>query len=149
MTLGAINHVALCVSDLRRAMEFYRPLLEFLGYENTQSIPGVEIWESHATGTAVNLWQASQAGGSVKHDDYEPGLHHLAFNAAERGQVDELYRLLTEIGAEIVSPPAEYDYAPGYYAVFFRDADRLRIELAHVPGLSVGGLKTNKGGEGG
>lgn len=33
----------------------------------------------------------------------------------------------------ITNKPAAYDYAPGYYAVFFRDPDAIRIELAHIP----------------
>ena len=29
--------------------------------------------------------------------------------------------------------PSEYGYEPGYYAVFFRDPDGLKLELVHVP----------------
>ena len=30
--------------------------------------------------------------------------------------------------------PREFpEYAPGYYAVFFEDADRLKLEVVHVP----------------
>jgi len=28
---------------------------------------------------------------------------------------------------------ADYDYRPGYYAVFFTDPDGLKLELVHVP----------------
>lgn len=68
---------------------------------------------------------------------YAPGLHHLAFNADSAAQVDEFYKLLLKIGAKILAPPAEYDYAPGYYAVFFTDPDGIKLELAHIPGLQV------------
>lgn len=136
MKLGAVNHIAICVSNLTRSMSFYRPILTFLSYENSESFPGVEIWESQSTGTAVNLWQAKGEHIESKHYDYAPGLHHLAFHAAERKEVDEFYQLLSAISAEIVDEPAEYDYAPGYYAVFFRDPDAIRIELAHIPALS-------------
>ncbi|MEL6384975.1 MAG: VOC family protein [Cyanobacteria bacterium J06626_18] len=136
MKLGAINHIAICVSDLARSMSFYQPILRFLGYENSESFPGVEIWESHSTGTAINLWQAKEEHIESRHYDYAPGLHHLAFHATARKEVDDFYRLLSEIGAEIVNEPAEYDYAPGYYAVFFRDPDAIRIELAYIPTLS-------------
>jgi hypothetical protein len=27
----------------------------------------------------------------------------------------------------------EYDYEPGYYAVFFADPDGMKLELVHVP----------------
>jgi len=33
--------------------------------------------------------------------------------------------------------PRDYpEYRPGYYAVFFEDPDRLKIEVAHVPGIT-------------
>ncbi len=36
-------------------------------------------------------------------------------------------------GAEIESEPREYDYTPGYYAVFFRDPDGIKLEVLHRP----------------
>jgi hypothetical protein len=32
MPLGAVNHIALTVTDLARSVAFYRPMLAFLGY---------------------------------------------------------------------------------------------------------------------
>ncbi len=106
--VGYINHFALCVSDLNRAMDFYRPIFEFLGYKNADSIPGIEIWESPALGTAINLWQAKQEFTTKENNDCSPGLHHLAFNTAERNQVDGLFQLLNELKVEVSNPPAEY-----------------------------------------
>jgi catechol 2,3-dioxygenase-like lactoylglutathione lyase family enzyme len=69
----------------------------------------------------------------VKHDLLSPGLHHLAWNADSRAQVDELYRLLLQMKATVLDPPTEYDYQPGYYAVYFADPDGLKLELVHIP----------------
>ena len=63
-----------------------------------------------------------------------PGLHHLAFDADSREQVDGLYTVLKAVGARVLDPPAEYDYCPGYYAVFFADPDGIKLELCHTPG---------------
>ena len=30
--------------------------------------------------------------------------------------------------------PGDYDYIPGYYAVFFADPDGIKLEYAHIPG---------------
>jgi hypothetical protein len=38
MLRGSINHVSITVSDLDEAMKFFRPLLEFLGYDIGQVI---------------------------------------------------------------------------------------------------------------
>jgi hypothetical protein len=34
---------------------------------------------------------------------------------------------------DIESGPAECDYSPGYYAVFFYDPDGLKLEVVHQP----------------
>ena len=62
----------------------------------------------------------------------KPGaLHHLAFKAASRAEVDRLHSELKDIGATIVSPPREYpEYTPpGYYAVFFKDPEGIKYEI--------------------
>ena len=48
--------------------------------------------------------------------------------------VDERAEWLRNRGARIESGPAEYDYTPGYYAVFFYDPDGIKLELLHRPG---------------
>lgn len=72
---------------------------------------------------------------SNKHNRYSQGLHHFAFNANSREEVNNFYTLLLEMGATILDPPAEYDYSPGYYAVFFTDPDGIKLELVHMPAL--------------
>src|SRR5262249_24206155 len=69
-----------------------------------------------------------------RHDQCAPGLHHLAFEAESREDVDGLYLLLRELNVEILDSPGVY-YPAGDYAVFFADPDRLKLELAHTPGL--------------
>ncbi len=52
----------------------------------------------------------------------------------EEGEtVDERAQWLRGRGARIESGPAEYDYTPGYYAVFFYDPDGMKLELLHRP----------------
>ena len=58
----------------------------------------------------------------------------IAFRAESRSEVDALARDLAARGARILDPPREYDYTPGYYAVFFTDPDGIKLELVHIPG---------------
>lgn len=139
MVLGAINHIAITVCSLEQSLKFYEPVLKFLGYQNTENYSGIAIWESEIIGSAVNLWQAKPDLASYVHKLYAPGLHHLAFNADSPLQVDEFYQLLLSIGANILNPPTEYDYAPGYYAVFFTDLEGMKLELVHIPDINVRG----------
>jgi glyoxylase I family protein len=67
------------------------------------------------------------------HDRNAPGLNHLAFNAESRADVARLHSVLREIGAQILDPPAEYPYFPGYFAVYFADPDGLKFEFVFWP----------------
>jgi glyoxylase I family protein len=128
MATGEINHVDLTVSSLERSLPFYTAVLEFLGYHKSGSNAVFK-----KGGTEVALEQAKAESASKVHDRYAPGLHHLAFTAESRDEVDRLYGLLKEMGARILDPPAIY-YQPDYYAVFFADPDGMKLELCHRPG---------------
>ena len=78
--------------------------------------------------------EAQRIGGI---DRYGLGLHHLALEAVSRAVVDERNDWLVGAGAEIETPPQEYAYSPGYYAVFFYDPDGIKLEIVHVPGLAA------------
>jgi catechol 2,3-dioxygenase-like lactoylglutathione lyase family enzyme len=62
------------------------------------------------------------------------GLHHLCFRAKTRGDVDAIHAVAQSLGASVVHPPREDNWAPGYYSVLFEDPDGIRIEANHVPG---------------
>jgi catechol 2,3-dioxygenase-like lactoylglutathione lyase family enzyme len=74
--------------------------------------------------------------GEVVHRRRPGALHHLAFRAASRAEVDHLHVALQSIGATIVSSPREYpEYTPaGYYAVYFKDPDGIKYEIVFVSG---------------
>ena len=66
------------------------------------------------------------------HDRYSAGLHHLAWHAASRDDVDRLHMPMRERGIAILDALAEYpEYGAGYYAVFFADRDGLKLEFVH------------------
>ena len=58
------------------------------------------------------------------------GLNHLAFHAKSRDHVDEITNQLKEKGIPILYPE-KHPYAGGkdYYAVYFEDPDRIKVEL--------------------
>jgi glyoxylase I family protein len=80
--------------------------------------------------SSVGVMKAEGAGRGRAHDRYSPGLHHVAWRAASREDVDWLHALLVAIGATVLDPPADYPaYGHGYYAVFFADPDGLKLEF--------------------
>jgi catechol 2,3-dioxygenase-like lactoylglutathione lyase family enzyme len=61
------------------------------------------------------------------------GLCEIAFAAESRRQVDELAAAIEPHGGKVTDAPRQYDYLPGYYAVFFTDPDGLKLEVVHAP----------------
>lgn len=133
----AVDHLDLVVSSLERSLRFYRALLAPLGYGREGEIVGERGERVVYLNTAdrrgsVSLRQARSLSQGA-YDRYAVGLHHLCFACESRELVDERARWLASEGAQIESGPREYDYTPGYYAVFFYDPDGLKLELLHRP----------------
>jgi glyoxylase I family protein len=139
MNRGGINHLALTVSDLARSTEFYDQVLGFMGYQRVEVPEAIQqlmktrllAWAS--PNGSVTLRPAKGKSAGQTHDRNAPGLNHTAFNADDRADVEKLHRLLKDIGAEILDPPAEYPYFPGYFAVYFADPDGFKFEFVFWP----------------
>jgi glyoxylase I family protein len=133
-----VHHLDLVVSSIGRSLPFYSELLGPLGYHRVSEVEGERgetIWYIGGPGTTLGLREAQSDSGP--YDRYRVGLHHLAFEAASRANVDERTDWLRAQGMKLESEPQEYTYIPGYYAVFFFDPDGLKLEIVHVPGLTA------------
>lgn len=133
-----ISHLDIAVSDPDVSLAFYRGLLEPLGYVRESAIIGERgervTYLGRTTGggsLGIRRRQATDRDGG--YDRYATGLHHLAFAAPSRDVVNERWRWLIGQNAVIESEPSEYDYAAGYYAVFFYDPDGIKLEIVHEP----------------
>jgi len=137
--MSAIDHLDLVVTSLEQSLDFYRGLLEPLGYVRLSEIAGERgervLYIGRIGGMgSVSLREAQSDAHAVPYDRYAVGLHHLAFTASSRAAVDERAAWLRGRGAQIESGPEEYDYTPGYYAVFFYDPDAIKLEIVHRSG---------------
>jgi catechol 2,3-dioxygenase-like lactoylglutathione lyase family enzyme len=137
MTLEAIDHVDLVVSSLERSVPFYETILRPLGYIDRGEIVGEEgervvYINRHDSDGSIGLRQRRH--GLDVADRYAIGLHHLALSALSRSVVDEVAAAArAQPHGEIESGPQEYDYTPGYYAVFVHDPDGIKLEFVHRP----------------
>jgi glyoxylase I family protein len=131
-----VHHVDLVVSSIERSLPFYTQLLGPLGFYTVSQVEGERgetIWYIGGPGTALGLREARSE--SEPYDRYRVGLHHLAFEADSRAQVNERAAWIRTQQVALESEPQEYTYIPGYYAVFFYDPDGLKLEIVYVPGL--------------
>lgn len=135
---GPINHLDLTVSDLERSVPFYDRILGHLGFRRIEGEGDPAWFQRYAGGGyfGIALRLAPAATRAQRHDRWVPGLHHVAFHAESREDVDRTYQVLQSMVAEILDPPAEYKgpaYSSGYYAVFFADPDGLKLEVVYEP----------------
>jgi catechol 2,3-dioxygenase-like lactoylglutathione lyase family enzyme len=136
MRAAGVHHVDLVVSSIERSLPFYQGLLGPLGYHRVGEVEGERgetIWYLSGPGTAIGLREVQTV--SEPYDRYRVGLHHLAFEAESRAQVQEIAEWVRSQPVEIESEPQEYTYMPGYFAFFFYDPDGMKLEVVHVPGL--------------
>lgn len=129
MEINGIAHVMLTVSDFEACRVFWGRLLPELGL--TPLIDSADNYYCIGGRTAIGI-QRGDVGG--RFDQQRSGLHHVCLRARERQDVDSLHELLIEMGATIVHPPREDEWAPGYYSLLFEDPDGIRVEMNHVPG---------------
>jgi len=120
-----IDHIVLRVSDFEVSRRFYDRLLRFLGFVEEWDLGRTVGWNNGVT----MVWVVEAEPGAGPHRTGDVGFHHYAFELDSPEAVDELGDFLKREGATIVDPPADYpSYGEGYRAVFFLDADGLKLE---------------------
>jgi catechol 2,3-dioxygenase-like lactoylglutathione lyase family enzyme len=136
MEVNGIAHVFITTGDFDRARAFYRQLLPFLGLREVMDAGAAYYCFGARAGFGLRPAAPEHAGERFVQN--RPGLHHICFRARKREDVDEAHAFLVSIGATIIHPPRDDDYAAGYYSVLFEDPDGVRLEVNHVPvGASI------------
>jgi len=131
---ASVYHLQLNVQDAAVSLPFYRALLGYLDYRVVHEAPGVL---GMSNGTA-DFWLIGTPAERRRHAPHRknPGLNHIALRVASRADVDGFHEeFLKARGIPALYGGArEYpEYRPGYYAVFFEDPDRLKLEVVHIP----------------
>ncbi|MET0850451.1 MAG: VOC family protein [Candidatus Rokuibacteriota bacterium] len=129
-------HVQVNVRDPAVSLPFYRDLLSYLEFQPVYDEGGVAGFSDGRT--SVWLMGAAAPHAAAGFHRKRPGLNHVAFRVARREDVDAFHvGFLRARGVPTLydTPRPFPEYTPGYYAVFFEDPDRLKLEVAHVPEL--------------
>jgi catechol 2,3-dioxygenase-like lactoylglutathione lyase family enzyme len=131
--VSRVDHLDLTVGSLEASLPFYRELLGPLGWRWVHEVEGersetIRYLFRRDGRDSIGLREAQTTGdGSV--DRYAPGLHHIAFDAGSRRAVDRAAEWARRREVEIESEPQGYAYSPGYYALFLRDPDGIKVEI--------------------
>jgi catechol 2,3-dioxygenase-like lactoylglutathione lyase family enzyme len=127
-----LDHLRLTVTDVSASHRLYDPLLRCLGFAPVGRDDDGVAWGRPDPRGRMQWLILTPASRDGAHDAAAPGLHHVAFMADSREVVDRAHAVAVAAGAEILDPPQEFDYEPGYYATFFRDLDGFKLEVVHV-----------------
>jgi catechol 2,3-dioxygenase-like lactoylglutathione lyase family enzyme len=133
--INGVAHVVLRVNRFEECIRFYDRLMPELGLQAVHRNDDFVYYIGGRTALAIRRVDPDHA--DHPHVEESSGLDHLCFRARSREDVDELYPVLERIGADVVRPPQEGPWAPGYYSLSFRDPEGIRLELNHVPGKGV------------
>jgi glyoxylase I family protein len=131
---ASVYHLQLNVRDAATALPFYRALLGYLDYRVTHEQPGVLAMSNGGT----DFWLLAAPAERGRHAPHRknPGLNHVALRVPARADVERFHEEFLKARGipTLYGGPREYpEYRPGYYAVFFEDPDRLKLEVVHVP----------------
>ncbi len=125
---GLLHHVELYVSDLIRTMEFWSWFLGSLGYECVAEWDAGQSWE--LGDTYLVFVQVEERFQEPAYHRCRVGLNHLAFHGRSRAHVDELTEQLRARSVTVLYEDRHpFAGGPNYYAVYFEDPDRIKVEL--------------------
>jgi catechol-2,3-dioxygenase len=125
----AITHVALTVSSLERSVPWYQALFDSKPVLDEDTGPFHHVvWLMG--NTLVGIHQHANTMSRDAFSELRPGLDHLAFGCANRGELEAWEARLNELGVKhggIVDAP----YGSG---LSFRDPDNIALEFFAPPG---------------
>lgn len=130
-----VHHFHIQVSNIQKSATFYGELLGRLGFTKAFETEGMVEWQKE--GTRIIVAQCPKRFLDDGYHRKRVGLNHIAFRAPNRAAVDELFHnfLLPKKIPVLYGGAKEWKgYDPGYYAVYFEDPDRIKLELVYVPG---------------
>ncbi|WP_075620283.1 VOC family protein [Paenisporosarcina indica] len=123
-----LHHVEINISDLQQSRQFYEYILPTMGYELYQEWP--KGFSYKFGDTYIVFVQTEEKHLETPYHRGRVGLNHLAFHATSRKQIDEITEQLENQNITILYKN-RHPYAGGedYYAVFFEDPDRIKLEI--------------------
>ncbi len=129
-----LYHVQLNVSDASKSLPFYKDFFNYFDYKVIDESNG-HVGVSNGT---TDFW-IMETGKENKSNGFHrknTGINHLAFAVDTKESVDEFCEVFLKmrgIPTLYETPKLFPEYAEGYYAVYFEDPDRVKLEVVFVP----------------
>lgn len=125
MNVG-IHHIELNVKNLTDSLAFYEMLQGFFKQDSTIEVfDNAFSWKFSEFYIYVN--QVQERFANINYHRKRVGLDHLAFKANSKKHVIELEKYLLDNNIPILYKAD--NYGPNYFAVYFEDPDRFKLEF--------------------
>ena len=128
-----ISMIALAVSDMKRAVEFYR---DGLGFPKIDTSPEVAFFDLDGTWLGLCERSALAADAGVSDEGSGYNCFSLAHNVHSESEVESVMEQAASAGATIVKKPQRASW--GGYSGYFEDPDGHLWEVAHNPFKWIG-----------
>lgn len=130
-----VYHLQINVSDTEKSFPFYKELLGFFDYKITYE-GKTTLGLSNGT---TDFWLVRTTKVYLPKGFHRKnvGLNHVAIGVESRENVDQFVKDFLKprkIKALYDSPKEFPEYQKNYYAVYFEDPDRIKIEIVYNPG---------------
>ncbi len=127
---GSLNHIEIYVKDLNRTREFWGWLLGEMGYTKYQEWACGISYLHEPSRIYIVFVQAEERFLDIEYHRCRAGLNHLAFYGGSREFIDRITAKLRKRGVNILYEDKHpFAGGPDYYAVFFEDPDRMKVEI--------------------
>lgn len=125
---GLLSHIEINVSNLAKSTEFWRYLLEELGYTKYQDWSQGISWKLDKT--YIVLVQTQDKYLDIPYHRSRTGLNHIAFYIVSKERLDLIATKLEQKGIKFLYDDRfRKEITEDPYSIFFEDLDRIKIEL--------------------
>jgi catechol 2,3-dioxygenase-like lactoylglutathione lyase family enzyme len=133
---ATIGHIGINLSNSEDSFKFWKELLTHLGFSILDDGNHFDANDGRSY-LCVSTTKGDYASEGFHRR--RTGLNHIAFNLASPEQVDEfVVQFLAPRGIEPLYGGAKAypEYTKDYYATYFEDPDRIKVEVAYDPASS-------------
>ncbi len=130
----SVYHIQLNVSYPKISLPFYKKLFSYLEYKIIDE-SNEHIGVSNGN---TDFWiiATDKKYLDKKFHRKATGLNHISFRVNSKEEVDKFvsdFLNRNKIKTLYDGPKHFPEYSKGYYAVFFEDPDRIKLEIAYIP----------------
>ena len=137
-----LSHIELNVSNYPKSIRFYDLVLSPLGWRRLVCQTSHTVFSDGQT--KLVLSPVAEEHKTPLFHRKKVGLNHLAFSASSQKFVDDYVTSVLKPNGVACLYPNEEKGDETYYAVYFEDPDRIKIEVVFAPGYCSAEHWTNK-----